>query len=313
MQAPIHRPPILIISSHVADNSVGGRLTAFALERLGFPVWLVPSISLARHPKRGAGEAIRPDIRHFQDHLNRLVAAHQETPLAGIVTGYLGDPDQVPIIADTIRTLKETAPDLTYLCDPVLGDGSALYVAEPLAEAIRQDLFPLADMATPNLFETGWLLGTDAPLADAKAVMAHVSKAQTLPSSLVVTSVPGMMQGQIGNLLWRNNTVPLLFEHPAMPRALNGTGDLLAGLLLGQYLALQDLETACQKASASLFELTARAAKEGLDDLPIITEQLALERPVAMVHKRQIAAAISPALRTTSGKKPRSVFKPKAL
>ena len=45
------------------------------------------------------------------------------------------------------------------LVDPVLGDAGRLYVAQETAEAIRDRLIPLADIATPNLFELGWLTG----------------------------------------------------------------------------------------------------------------------------------------------------------
>lgn len=316
MQAPQPRLPILVISSHVADNSVGGRLTEFALARLGFPIWFVPSITLARHPKRGPGTITRPDLLALRNHLGELVAAHKKTPLSAVLTGYLGHADQVPVIAETIDALREHQPDLAYLCDPVLGDGSGLYVSEALAEAIRDLLLPRAQMATPNLFEAGWLLDQLAPLSDAKALLEALNAARhetrPLPSKLVVTSTPGLMQGHIGNLLWQREESPVLFEHPIMPRAFNGTGDLLSGLLLGQSLIAGDLDQACQKASASLFELTARAAKAGLQDLQVITEQSALERPVAMVHRRQLAAAASPAIRT-SGTTQQPVYKPKAL
>jgi pyridoxine kinase len=53
----VHRPGILVISSHVVRGSVGNRAAVFALESLGFPVWAVPTVTLAWHP--GQGTAMR--------------------------------------------------------------------------------------------------------------------------------------------------------------------------------------------------------------------------------------------------------------
>ncbi|MBL4646865.1 MAG: hypothetical protein JKY99_10465, partial [Rhizobiales bacterium] len=81
-----HLPRTLILSSDVADGSVGGRISSFALQRLGIPVWFVPTITLACHPGRKPS-AVRPtqndDLKHYLDDMLRLA---QDTPLGAVLT-----------------------------------------------------------------------------------------------------------------------------------------------------------------------------------------------------------------------------------
>mgnify|MGYP003385042447 CR=1 FL=1 len=53
------------------------------------------------------------------------------------MTGYLGSSSQAAPIAALVRALKALNPDAIYLCDPVIGDASGLYVPETTAAAIR--------------------------------------------------------------------------------------------------------------------------------------------------------------------------------
>ena len=38
------KPAVIVVNSLVARGGVGGRASVFALERLGFPVWSVPTV-----------------------------------------------------------------------------------------------------------------------------------------------------------------------------------------------------------------------------------------------------------------------------
>lgn len=310
------KPAILVISSMVADGSVGGRVVSFALERLGIPTWFIPTITLPRYPGRQPSVREETSISLLKGSLADIQVLAKERPVAAILTGYIGNADQAVLIADAIREIRKTNPQLIHVCDPVLGDQfshdrGGLYVAETTAEAIRDQLWNSCDIATPNAFELNWLCTNSATL-DAKSTKPEALKAMATsapPKAIAVTSVPGLMKNHIGNMLIRDNEPALLFEHLAMPHAPHGTGDLFAALLLGQLITTGNIELATERASASLFELTARAAKSGLEDLPIIAEQSSLERPMAMVAKRTIGASKP----KTEGNGKRAVFKPSAL
>lgn len=310
------KPAILVISSMVADGSVGGRVVSFALERLGFPTWFVPTITLPRHPGREPSVREETSDALFEGSLNDMVSLAKDRPVAAILTGYIGHAAQAVMIANAIQKIKDIHPNLIHLCDPVLGDQfsperAGLYVAETTADAIRDKLWNICDIATPNIFELNWLCANSAT-QDMSQMTPDALKslaASAAPKTIAVTSVPGLMNNHIGNMLVRGDNQALLFEHLAMPHAPHGTGDLFAALLLGHLITSGNVELAMERASSCLFELTTRAAKSGLEDLPIIAEQATLERPMAMVSKRIIGAMKT----QKTGDKKRTVFKPSAL
>lgn len=310
------KPAILVISSMVVDGSVGGRVVSFALERLGFPTWFVPTVILPRHPGRDPSVREETSNELLKRCLSDMVLLAKEQPIAAVFTGYIGHADQAQIIADTIHEIRNIHPNLIHLCDPVLGDQfsndkAGLYVAETTAEAMRDKLWNSCDIATPNIFELNWLCAEQETFSESSKTPEALKNLAIAapPKTVAVTSVPGLMNNHIGNMLVRDGEPVLLFEHLAMPHAPHGTGDLFAGLLLGHMIATGNVELATQRASSCLFELTARAAKAGLEDLPIIAEQAILERPMAMVAKRTIGA-IKP---KATGRNKRAVFKPSAL
>lgn len=305
------RPAILVISSLVADGSVGGRLACFALERLGFPVWFAPTVSLPRHPGRQPSVRGSVSAGFLRGCLEDMVKLAERQEIAAVLTGYIGGAAQVPVIEAAVTRLKAIHPGLIYLCDPVLGDGDELYIPQTVATAMRNRLWPICDIATPNVFELRWLeraatVAAPGGKGSAPAALAELA-GSAAPPRIAVTSVSGLMANHIGNLLTAPQAPALLFEHLAMPRAPHGTGDLFAALLLGHHLLTGHLEQATERASSALFELTARAARAGLEDLPLIAEQTLLERPMAMVSKR----LIGPARQTNGGKSPAP--KPSAL
>lgn len=284
----------MVISSHVARGSVGNRAMVFALERLGFPVWAVPTLVLPHHPGHGAAERIVPDDNAFAALLRHLgESAHSEN-VAGIVSGYLASAYQAHAVAVLLRSLKASHPDAVYVCDPVIGDGSRLYVAEELAAAIRDELLPLADAATPNAFECAWLAGGHG-VAGAPDLVAL---ARALPPpTMLVTSAPALMRGHVGNLLVEPDGTHLI-EHPALSTPAKGTGDLLAALLLGRTLQGHAWLKAAEMAISSVFEVVAGTARAGSDELLLSELQHAIAQPRAPVTIRRIARrpAESPAL-----------------
>ena len=130
---PARPTDIVVISSHVSHGCVGNRAIAFALERLGFRVWLVPTIILPRHPGHGSVEPIALPDAAFADHLAALSALPEITNIGAVLSGYLATPAQADAVARFVAVVKAARADAVYLCDPVIGDAGALYVDEALA------------------------------------------------------------------------------------------------------------------------------------------------------------------------------------
>ncbi len=151
-------------------GGVGNRAAVFALESRGHAVWSLPTVILPWHPGHGRSTRIAVETTAFASALEDLKGSKWRSEVHAAMTGYFADAGQVHAAAELIRAFKADDPSFVYLCDPVIGDAGGLYVAEPVAAAIRDALMPLADLATPNRFELGWL--ADAPVDDNAAIAA---------------------------------------------------------------------------------------------------------------------------------------------
>lgn len=278
------RPAVLSVSSHVVRGSVGNRAAAFALETLGFPVWSLPTVILPWHPGHGPAMRIVPPGDAFGSLADDLGRSAWTGEIRAILSGYMGEASQARSLARLVRTIKDANPDVTYLCDPVIGDRGGLYVKQEVAAAIRDELLPLADIATPNIHELNWL--TDLEAADIPSALEAATALG--PARVLVTSAPAMMAGSIGNLLLSGDKV-MLAEHRVIDNPPNGLGDLFAAVFLARVLEGQAEEKALQMATASVFEILARTAKRGADELTLETDASSLSTPMAMVHMRRIA------------------------
>ena len=283
MKPPPDKGAVISISSHVVRGSVGNRAATFALETLGYPVWSLPTVVLPWHPGHGPSTRMVFAADEFERAIDDLARAPWRGEVTGILTGYFANAAQVHAVARLIESLRAEKPDLFYACDPVIGDLGGLYVAEATAVAIRDRLIPLASLATPNRYELAWMAGS--PLESNAAIMdAALSLG---PSRMLVTSAVPMMQGGTGNLYLSGRTA-LLAEHRLVDNAPNGLGDLLAALFLARLLEGQEEERALQLATAAVFEVLARTARTGGDELALETHASSLSTPMAMVQMRKL-------------------------
>ncbi|GGB03079.1 pyridoxal kinase [Brucella endophytica] len=283
MSNPPDAKAVLVISSHVVRGSVGNRAAVFALETLGHPVWAVPTVVLPWHPGHGPAKRIVPSQEEFDALIADLERAPWLDEIGAVLTGYLGQASQAASIARLVETIKAKNPQVLYLCDPVIGDKEGLYVPEATAIAIRDRLIPLADIATPNRFELAWLTGV--PLEDNKTIMEAALDAG--PATMLVTSAVPMMTGSTGNLLL-TSTLAMMAEHRHVDGPSNGLGDLTSALFLARTMAGLPQEKILQATTAAVFEVLARAAKRGADELMLEADAASLSNPMAMVQTRRL-------------------------
>ncbi|WP_394704410.1 pyridoxal kinase [uncultured Cohaesibacter sp.] len=289
--APFVAKPIIVISSHVMAGAVGNRAAAFTLERLGFPVWEVPTVILPWHPGHGPGTVQKIDPDLFAKSLEDLSRHPDFASVSAIYSGYLGSLEQVAAIATLVDKFKQANPEGLYFCDPVVGDKGGLYMAEPIAVAIRDALIPRADIISPNRFELNWLTGS----AEENNI-GLIEQAKKLGrKTTLITSAFALMRNSIANLLIQKGTadkkpLPIMCEHPAIPNPQNGTGDMMASLFLGHKLAGASDEMALKKASSGVLEVVTRSANLGYRDLEVARFADRFHSPMAMVNMRQIGA-----------------------
>lgn len=274
---------VIVISSHVVRGSVGNRAAVFALESLGFPVWALPTVVLPWHPGHGPSTRLTFAEDDFDRAIDDLIRAPWLSEVKAVLTGYFGNAAQPRSVARLVKALRERDDDLLYVCDPVMGDVGGLYIREETAAAIRDCLIPLASVATPNRYELEWLVGS--PLATNTEIMEAALSLG--PARMLVTSAEPMMAGGTGNLFLSGRHA-LLAEHRLIDNPPNGLGDLTSAVFLARLLSGMSDERALQLATASVFEVLARTAKRGGDELTLESDAASLSTPMALVQMRRL-------------------------
>ena len=301
--------PVIVISSHVVRGSVGNRAAVFALEVLGHPVWAVPSLILPFHPGHGKGTRIVPDNSQFESLLDDLLNSPWIGEVSAILTGYMANQEQARAVGNFIEKARSKTPNLLHVCDPVMGDhaqneatsaSGKLYIAEETANAIKQYLCQRADILTPNRFELSYLSGIKVQDSQDAIDAAKALQVKTV----LVTSMPGFMKGNIGNLLvefdQEASTHKANFaEHRKLENPPNGPGDLTAALFLSHTITQDTSVSALQKTTASVFEIVAGAAKRGADELMLESDAQSITRAMTMVQMRSLTPAAPARKRTT--------------
>lgn len=289
MNLPGQPSAILAISSQVARGSVGLRAAGFAIERLGHQVWKVPTIWMPWHPGHAKSLGVPPRSPTPDDVFSTSLDALTGTPVIGevgaVLTGYFASAAQVHSACRAIDAVRAASPDVLVVCDPVSADSHGTYVPEDVVTALREELLPRCDLATPNRFELAAFTTGDA--ASNNTDLIAMAKAMNL-KSVVVTSAFGMMKNATGALAVRDGKA-VLIEHASVDGAPHGTGDLFSALLTAHLLGGVALESAVARATSSVFEIVARSVQSGSDELLIAREQASLVSPMAMVQTRQLA------------------------
>lgn len=274
---------IIVISSHVVRGTVGNRAAVFALETLGHRVWALPTVILSWHPGHGRATRVTMPEAEFQSIVDDLIDAPWIGEVRAVLSGYLGTAGQAEGVARLVTALKQRNPDLFYACDPVIGDANGLYIPAEVAAAVRDRLLPLASLATPNRFELSWLAGAEL---DTNAAILEAALGLG-PPRVLVTSAVAMLNGGTGNL-YLSGSHALLAEHRLVENPPNGAGDLLAAVFLARLLQGLSEERALRMATASVFEVIARTAKRGADELTLEQDAPSLAAPMAMVQMRRL-------------------------
>ncbi len=237
---------VLSISSQVAYGPVGNSASVPALQAAGFTVSQVPTIILSNHPGLGKPSGVKLPAAELEAILKSLEGLGVLDSCIGVMTGYFASADQIQIAASFIRRMREKDSSLYILVDPVLGDDDNLYVSNEVANAVRDELLPLASCITPNRFELAWLTGN--PITNKAEAL---SAAAGLPGiEVLATSIPvdhqtlATLAINRGDYAEASTSIKSSVPH--------GTGDFLAGLYLSARLNGYEPNGALKLSSAIL-------------------------------------------------------------
>ncbi|MAS40179.1 MAG: pyridoxal kinase [Porticoccaceae bacterium] len=253
---------VLALSSHVAFGTVGLAVTVRALHALGHEVIALPTIVLSNHPgyPHVAGNKI-PAV-DLEKMLDALEANGWLRGTDCVLAGYLPTPSHVVIACSAVRMVRARNASALIVCDPIFGDDpEGLYIDGATAAALRQQLLPICDLATPNRFELSWL--TDETVTTPQTAV-DAARSLRVPTVLA-TSIPAS-DDRLATLRIAQNGACGCFV-PRRRAAPHGTGDLLAALYLGHTLNGADPDTALGAAVADV-EM-AIGTSEGRDELSL--------------------------------------------
>uniref|UniRef100_A0A383WI31 pyridoxal kinase n=1 Tax=Tetradesmus obliquus TaxID=3088 RepID=A0A383WI31_TETOB len=183
-------PRVLSIQSSVVHGYVGNKAAVFPLQLLGFDVDPVYTVQFSNH----TGYPVIKGHVFDGGHLRELLAGLATNGLichTHLLSGYIGSQSLLEAVAAVAGELRSAYPQLTYVCDPVLGDEGKLYVSQELVAAYKASLLPLANILTPNQFEAELLTGLEVK-SEEQALQAAAALHDMGPHTVIITSLASL-------------------------------------------------------------------------------------------------------------------------
>lgn len=264
---------LIAMSSLVARGSVGLRAIAPAVEAAGHAAVLLPTTLLSNHPKHPhcAGGPVAPDA--LQSMIGALEANGWLERADAVLTGYLPTAEHAAVAEDLIARVRARQPRAVIVCDPVLGDDpGGLFLPQPVAEAVRSRLLPLAGYIKPNRFELAFLSGRPVS-SPAEAVAA----ARALPVPVVLASSIPASGADLANVIVTPDAAAMLKVKRASGVP-HGTGDYLAARFAARLI--EGLAPMASAASAVADVDRLVAASSGRDELAVWQADATISLPL---------------------------------
>jgi len=235
-------------------------------------VLVAPSIILGRRPDLGAPGGGAVPAEFLGGLLEGLADSGLLPEIDAVLTGYLGESDQVAPILDIVQRVKAANPKAVFVCDPVLGDDGKMYVKDDLADAMVNGLAPHADWLAPNAFELGLLTNKAIDGLDAAR-----DATRRFGKPVLVSSIRSALG--IGNL-YAAPGADWFCETARLPRAPKGTGDLLTALFVARRVRGEAPAVALEAATGAVYDVIVRSLAAESEDLALPQAQDVLEEPV---------------------------------
>lgn len=196
----------------------------------------------------------------FTPHMDAYIDEWEKLNLQfnGILTGYLGSPEQIAIVRRFLERFKTT--DTVTVVDPVMGDYGKLYpsYSPKLAEQMAS-LVPFADILTPNLTEACLLTGTAyRPEMNEEELTALCRKLHAMGPQKIVIS--GLERGEdLENFVFEADKAPMVIREHKVGPCRSGTGDVFSSMIAADAVNGVELADAVHHASAFIAKVLRRA------------------------------------------------------
>ncbi|MGJ4730789.1 pyridoxine/pyridoxal/pyridoxamine kinase [Luteimonas sp. SDU101] len=240
---------VVSVQSQVAYGGVGNSIAVPLLQALDLRVAPVPTVLLGNTPHYPTMHGGPLPQHWFEGLLEDLEAREVATRARLLLVGYLGSPEQGQALARWIDRIRLRNPGLVVQIDPVIGDHDSGRYTDPALEPVWRDaLMPRAQGLTPNHYELEQLSGRRLHTLDdcaqaARDLLGDTTRWVVVTSAAPATCPPGRLQ-----LVVATDTGSSTLEHPLVPHAVKGVGDLFAALVAGRRLRGATLEDAVRRA-----------------------------------------------------------------
>ena len=167
----------------------------------------------------------------------------------GILTGFLGSPEQITIVQRFLERFK--TPDTCVVIDPVMGDDGKLYPTySPVLAAQMRSLVAYADILTPNLTEACILTDTAYdPSMDTTQIVALCQKLCAMGPQKIVIS--GLSRGEyLENYIYEAGQPLAVVQEHKVGACRAGTGDVFSSIVTADTVKGKPLMESVRHASS---------------------------------------------------------------
>lgn len=198
----------------------------------------------------------------YTEHMNAYMDEWKKLELRfdGILTGFLGSPEQIGIVKRFLELFK-TKDNVTVI-DPVMGDYGNLYSTySPILAEQMSSLVPYADILTPNLTEACILTNTEYKADINEDGLTEICRklSKMGPKKIVIS---GLERGDnLENFIFENGKEPQTVLEHKVGSFRSGTGDVFSSIVSADAVNGVDFADSVRHASSFVAKVLRRTVE----------------------------------------------------